>query len=246
MAHPYLAFCPYLSVQKMIEFADWQLGPLESFEDRWADGKFKTQAKAFLAKFVDNAGKPIEHPSLFCRRGGKIDGQRPKGEEIEALEAAIAFAFLDENPRRTPETARHAWNVLTADNAEPFFWPIDVEAGYVTVTTGLMVRRTRRRADLERATFGLDTVTGLVSDVTQQNLIVEVDYAKLSDADGPQGNVVSADPRGTSGGPVYRITDSAQGPGLEIIGFIYEQSELNRFVLARHADLIRPDGTIAV
>jgi hypothetical protein len=30
--------------------------------------------------------------------------------------------------------------VLTADNAEPFFWPIDVEAGYVTVTTGLMVR----------------------------------------------------------------------------------------------------------
>ena len=140
MAHPHLAFCPYLSVQKIIEFADWQLGPVESFEDRWADVKFKAQSKAFLAKFVDSAGKPIEHPSLLCRRGRHIDGQLPAPEEIEALEAAIAFSFLDENPRRTPKTAGHGWNVLTADNAEPFFWPIDVEAGYVTVTTGLMVR----------------------------------------------------------------------------------------------------------
>ena len=140
MVHPHLAFCPYLSVQKVVEFADWQLGPVESFEDRWADVKFKAQSKAFLAKFVDSAGKPVEHPSLLCRRGGWIDGQLPAPEEIEALEVAIAFAFLDENPRRTPKTAGHGWNVLTADNAEPFFWPIDVEAGYVTVTTGLMVR----------------------------------------------------------------------------------------------------------
>lgn len=140
MAHPYLAFCPYLSVQRVIEFADWQLGPLGSFEDRWADTKFKTQSKAFLAKFVDNAGKPIQHPTLLCRRGRQIDGQLPAPGEIEALEAAIAFAFLDENPRHTLETERHGWNVLTADNTEPFFWPIDVEAGYVTVTSGLMVR----------------------------------------------------------------------------------------------------------
>jgi hypothetical protein len=140
MAHPHLAFCPYLSVQKVIEFADWQLGPVESFEDQWADVKFKSQSKAFLAKFVDNSGKPIEHPSLLRRRGGPIDGRLPAPEEIEALEAAIAFAFLDENPRRTPKTVGHGWNVLTADNAEPFFWPIDVEAGYVTVSTGLMVR----------------------------------------------------------------------------------------------------------
>ena len=140
MAHPYLAFCPYLSVRKVIEFADWELGPVEAFDERWSDAKFKAQSKAFLAKFVDSAGKPIEHPSLLCRRGGRIDGQPPAPEEIEALEAAIAFAFLDENPRRTPDTARRGWSVLTSDNAEPFFWPIDVDAGYVTVTTGLMVR----------------------------------------------------------------------------------------------------------
>jgi hypothetical protein len=140
MTHPHLAFCPYLSVRKVIEFADWELGPLEAFDDRWSDAKFKAQSKAFLAKFVDRVGKSIEHPSLLCRRGGQIDGRLPEPEEIEALDAAIAFAFLDENPRRTPDTARHGWNVLTTDNAELFFWPIDVEAGYVTVTTGLMVR----------------------------------------------------------------------------------------------------------
>src|SRR5262249_19641617 len=67
MAHPYLAFCPYLSVRKVIEFADWELGPVEAFDERWSDAKFKAQSKAFLAKFVDSAGKPIEHPSLLCR-----------------------------------------------------------------------------------------------------------------------------------------------------------------------------------
>jgi hypothetical protein len=140
MAHPYLAFCPYLPVQKVIEFGDWALGPVDAFDDRWSDPKFKAQSKAFLAKFVDHADKPIEKPSLLCRRGGQIDGQLPSGEEIEALETAIGFGFLDENPRRTNDARQQAWNVLTADNIEPFFWPIDVDAGYVTVTTGLMVR----------------------------------------------------------------------------------------------------------
>jgi hypothetical protein len=103
---------------------------------------------------------------------------------------------------------------------------------------------TRRRADLERATFGLDSVTGLVSQVTSQNLMVEVDYSRLFGVDGPEGTIVSADPRGTSGGPVYRVTDNPEGPGLEIAGFIYEQSEQNRFLLARHAGAVRSDGTI--
>lgn len=140
MEHPYLAFCPYLSVAKVIKFADWEIGPIESFEGRWADERFEARAKAFLAKFVDSSGKPIDRPSLLCRRDLQLDGQRPAAEEIEAIEAAIAFAFLDQNPRRTPSTASNGWNVITADNTEPFVWPIDVEAGYVTVATGLMVR----------------------------------------------------------------------------------------------------------
>jgi hypothetical protein len=140
MAHPCLGFCPYLAANRIIEFADWELGPLNAFDARWTDPNFERQSKAFLAKFVDNGGRQIENPSLLCRRGAQIDGQRPLPEEIEALEAAIAFAFLDQNPRNTPHTRHHSWEVVTADNAEPFFWPVDVDAGYVTVTSGLMVR----------------------------------------------------------------------------------------------------------
>ena len=140
MAHPYLAFCPYLPVSTVIEFADWELGPLEAFEDRWADPKFKAQSEAFLSKFVDAAGNRIENPTLLCRSSAQVDGQLPTQEEIQALEAAIAFAFLDENPRRTADGRQRAWRVLTADNTELYFWPVDVDAGYVTVTTGFMVR----------------------------------------------------------------------------------------------------------
>ena len=138
MPLPYLAFCPYLDMgmNEPIEFGDWELGPLAAFEERWADLKFKTQAKALLAKFVDGRGQPIERPSLLCRGQGLIDGTRPSSQEIEALEAAIAFAFLDTNPRRTSSNRQQ--HVITADNTELFFWPIKGD-GSVTLMTGIMV-----------------------------------------------------------------------------------------------------------
>ena len=39
-------------------------------------------------------------------------------------------------------------------------------------------------------------------------------------------------------------TGVTDGPDFEIVGFVYEQSPLNRFVLARHADFVGPDGSI--
>ena len=101
-----------------------------------------------------------------------------------------------------------------------------------------------RRADLVQATFSLDTVTGLVSQVTSQNIVIEVDYSRLHDADGPKGNVVAADPVGSSGGPVYRIRDMLLGHRLELAGFIYEQAQEHRFMLARPADFVLADGTL--
>ena len=137
MPSPWLAFCPYLPMEEPIEFGDWELGPLAEFEERWANPDFKTQAKAFLAKFVDDAGKPFKRPSLLCRRQGLIDGTFPSTQEIGALTAAIAFAFLDNNPRRrTSSPCQQAWCVVTTDNTEPFFWPIDLASGKVIVTTG--------------------------------------------------------------------------------------------------------------
>ena len=141
MPSPCLAFCPYLPMEEPIEFGDWELGPLAEFEERWVDPDFKTQAKAFLAKFVDGAGKPIKHPSLLCRRQGSIDGTSPSTQEIEALTAAIAFAFLDTNPRRcTSLPSQLSQCVVTTDNTEPLFWPIDLASGNVVVTTGIMVK----------------------------------------------------------------------------------------------------------
>ena len=154
MAHPCLAFCPYLPVSRVIEFDDWELGPLEAFGERWADPTLKSWSEAFLSKFVDGAGDRIESPSLLCRRNARVDGQPPAQEEIEALELAIAFAFLDKNPRHTSDSRGRGWAVLTADNTDLYVWPVDVEAGYVTVATGLMVRTLGggyRISDPERA-----------------------------------------------------------------------------------------------
>jgi len=125
---------------EVVAFADWELGPLKAFDSRWVDPKFAHQSITFLGKFVDGQENRIENPSLICRRQGKVDGALPRPEEVEALSSAIAFAFLDENPRKGPKSQNNSWSVVTSDNTEVFFWPVDLEAGLVTVTSGIMVR----------------------------------------------------------------------------------------------------------
>ena len=115
MTHPYLLFCPYLFLPNFLDspigFADWELGPLRFFEDRWADPRFKAQAKAFLHKFVGIDNVPIDNPALLCRKGKQLDGQQPSPEEVRALELSLAFAFIDRNPRNLPEN-QHEERVL--------------------------------------------------------------------------------------------------------------------------------------
>ena len=147
MPHPCLLFCPYLPLgpeDEPVAFADWELGPLQSFEERWADPQFKSQATAFLRRFVGpNDDKPIRAPALLCRKGERLDGKEPSNEEFRALQLSIAFAFLDGNPRHDPEALQDGSAVVTSDNTELYWWPIDVEeGGHVTLTTGLLVRTT--------------------------------------------------------------------------------------------------------
>lgn len=143
MPNPYLLFCPYLPLgprDKPVEFADWELGPLQSFQNRWMDPRFKSQAETFLQKFVGpHDDKPIRAPALLCRKGQKLDGKGPSDEELRALELSIAFAFLDNNPRHDPENPQDGSAVVTSDNTELYLWPIDLERGHVTVTSGLLV-----------------------------------------------------------------------------------------------------------
>ena len=105
MPHPCLLFCPYLplSLDEPVAFADWELGPLESFKNRWADPRFKEQATAFLSKFVKPDNEPINKPALLCKVGKQLDGQKPPDEEVRALELSLIFASVDRNPRKRPE-----------------------------------------------------------------------------------------------------------------------------------------------
>jgi hypothetical protein len=140
VSHPVLMFCPYLELRDPVHFADWTIGPAEAFADRWADEAFKTQGLAFLAKFVDVNGERRIAPSLLCPRDGTINGELRSAEELEALQGALSFGFLDRNPRHGRESQHDTWQMLTADNTELHVWPVDVTSGYVTVTTGAMIR----------------------------------------------------------------------------------------------------------
>lgn len=140
MPHPYLLFCPYLPISpdEVIAFADWELGSLEYFNDRWADCRFKDQATAFLKKFVGPNEKPIDNPALLCKAGEQLDGQKPSDNELIALRLSLVFAYVDINPRAQAETQEGS-GIVTADNAELHAWPIDLEQGRVTLTSGELV-----------------------------------------------------------------------------------------------------------
>ena len=71
MPHPFLLFCPYLTLspdKSPLAFADWELGPLESFNNQWADPRFKEQATAFLSKFAEPSNERIDNSALLCRK----------------------------------------------------------------------------------------------------------------------------------------------------------------------------------
>ena len=142
MPHPYLLFCPYLplSLDEPVAFSDWELGPLESFENRWADSRFKDLATTFLTKFlVGSNNESINNPALLCKAGKQLDGQKPSDEEVRALELSLIFASVDRNPRKRVEDSHGTWTIVTAANAELYAWPIDLEQGRITLSTGYLV-----------------------------------------------------------------------------------------------------------
>ena len=139
MSHPVLLFCPYLRIDEPVTFADWELGPLECFEERWADPLFKDHAIDFLHRFVGPDNKPIDNPAILCRKGRQLDGEAVSPEEVVALQLSLVFAVVDGNPRSCPETRERGWGMRTADNADLYVWPIDLEHGRVIKTTGYLV-----------------------------------------------------------------------------------------------------------
>jgi hypothetical protein len=144
MQNLYLAFSPCLPQRAAIESAGWRLGPVPAFDGQWADEKFRGRALGFLATFVDAKGNQLEAPALPGRVGQPLDGQLPAAEERKALQAALDFGFLDENPRYDKDSTRQGWVVTTSDNTELFLWPIE-EGGCVAVATGTVAPTADRR-----------------------------------------------------------------------------------------------------
>ena len=147
MPNLHLLFCPYLPLAQMdepIAFANWELGPLRSFEDRWADSKFKSQATEFLAKFAMplGHGRPIEECAILCKKGAQIEGLRPSDEELRALGLSIAFGFLDSNPRERSDEGEIGRAMVTTDNLELHLWSISLQQSRVTLNSGYLVRTT--------------------------------------------------------------------------------------------------------
>jgi hypothetical protein len=102
---------------------------------------------------------------------------------------------------------------------------------------------TERVHHLVAATFPLNSVTGIVTQVTSQNVMAEVDYKRLMDADAAM-DIVGFDPAGSSGGPVYRVLETDNGRGIELVAIVYEQSEAFTFMLGRHVDFVTADGQL--
>jgi hypothetical protein len=135
-----LNFCPYLSLQKDVRFDRWTLAPASSFTGKWANADFERLGQRFFSRFTDHEFKPLPEASILGNVSDGVDGQLPSAEERTAIQAAIAFAVLNSNPRFTPARRYVAWHTLTSDNAELFSWPIDTEQGYVATERGSMMR----------------------------------------------------------------------------------------------------------
>lgn len=99
-----------------------------------------------------------------------------------------------------------------------------------------------REEKVQVADFPFQWVMGGVSDVSENRIILEPGFEKLTWLNPEPGKEFNRDFSGMSGGPVFRVIDQPL-LRLELIGFINEYVD-DQAVLARHADLITAEGYV--
>ena len=102
-----------------------------------------------------------------------------------------------------------------------------------------------RKSEVRTSQFPFETITGLVADVSSENIVLVVNYQGIYWPAQREGEELNTNPGGASGGPVYFVDET--GPEyayLELAGFISEYHAPFETILARHADVIRADGTL--
>jgi hypothetical protein len=136
MSHPVLLALPYLNMNGPIEFGPWWLGPTEQFGGPWLSADFERLSRRFLASFTSASGDRIEGGALLARRMSGADGEPPERSELAALEAAIGFSTIHQNPYWSPDGRHDAWRVATSDNADLWAQPINVSEGWIALGRG--------------------------------------------------------------------------------------------------------------
>jgi hypothetical protein len=132
---------PYFNLTSTLSVGSWQVGPFESFNDRWPSDAFRTHAETLLAAYQDMHGNKVPRPALLVssRREGAALRRNPR--DIVALQRALAFAAIVGNP--SPFAAeRRSWAAITSDNADIHGWRLNPERRWVAYDTGSMMSRT--------------------------------------------------------------------------------------------------------
>jgi len=119
-----------------VEFAGWRLGPLASFRGAWESPEFREAAEELAGAFRDASGASMNHVALLERVSSGTDGHRPTDEEMRALDLAITFATIHQNPYWTVESQYDSWRVATTDNAAIWVQPIDIQEGRIALGRG--------------------------------------------------------------------------------------------------------------
>ena len=147
-------------------------------------------------------------------------------------------ATLDLATFAAPDFADIAW---VSHRVVP--WPSKrIEKGEVVYYGGFP--KTGRTAGQLKAKIYFDAMFWTPMDVTDRSIVLTCGNEQSYWPNKPEGEEINIDPGGYSGGPVYRVDETAPTTYLELVGFI---SELTFFPVMRatHADFARADGTIA-
>ena len=144
-ATPVVNVFPYLCPRAPVAFGDWWLGPLTLYAGAWSTPDLALATKRFVEGFVDVDGNQIVNPALLASTTAGVTGAALTPGEQEAIELAIGFAAIDQNPFRTPENPHYGWAIATTDNADLWMQPLASD-GFVTLGRGL--RNTTRAGGL--------------------------------------------------------------------------------------------------
>jgi len=179
--HPVVICFPFLDLTRPIEFGTWWLGPVSQFEGPWLSAEFEMAARKFVGSFRKASGDLIAKPAILVRRDGGADGQPPTREERQAIELAIGFGVIDQNPFWSPETEHSSWKVGTTDNADFWVQPLDPD-GWIALGTGSRVETTTGGLNLQEQSFFVPAPLELHMPfgITLDREMVEAIYAVLT------------------------------------------------------------------